>query len=198
MVPKRWGRRRASSPGHHRASRQFDARALDISQQTSLRCNRCIRQPCRRWRMLSRCRGGESDEGSQHLRSWYWQEGAVSGDKMTGTSPETTHFLWNSHCFSFVPLVPLLPGDQRPGRIRHRCSNVHQRKRQFKKSIVERFLKWHFSREASSWLKWNKNVLDNKKTFQWLNKPTVGSAKEMHCCFIFNLRFGLAYFTLAN
>lgn len=85
MLLKHRQRRWASIPHHRRESRQFNARPFDASQQTSLMCSRLTRWPRRRWRILSRCRRGQSDDGSRHLRSRYWQEAVVSGHKITVT-----------------------------------------------------------------------------------------------------------------
>lgn len=85
MLLKPRQRRRASNSRHWRESCQFNARPFDVWQQTPLMCSRLTRWPCRQRWILSRCRWGQSDDGSRHLRSRYWQETAVSGDKITVT-----------------------------------------------------------------------------------------------------------------
>lgn len=100
LKPRR--RRRASNTRHPRESCQFNAGPFDVWQQTPLMCSRLTRWPRRRRWILSRCRRGQADDGSRHLRLRYWQEAAVSGHKITVT------LLLKLRVFSEAAIVPLL------------------------------------------------------------------------------------------
>lgn len=105
-------------PRHRRESRQFNACPFDASQQTALMCSRLTRWPRRRRRILSRCTRGQSDDGSRHLRSRYWQEAAVSGHKITVT------LLLKPYVCSETAIVPRLLSFWVHRVVKERCKDA--------------------------------------------------------------------------